>query len=212
MYDAEAAVKADLIILAVKPWKLKEVIDDLKPVMDYSRQAVASVAGGVGLGDLSALLDKGDGQTLPIYYIIPNTAASVGESMTFISSANASAALDAEVVAIFGELGSVRLVEEKLMNPGMVLASCGIAFAMRYIRAATEAGVELGFYASDAQKTVMQTMKGAVALLEKSGSHPEVEIDRVTTPGGLTIKGLNEMEANGFTTSVIEGVKKAMPK
>ena len=82
--NAEAAAKAELIILAVKPWKLNEVIDDLKPVMDYSRQAVASVAGGVGLGDLSALLDKGDGQTLPIYYIIPNTAASVGESMTFI--------------------------------------------------------------------------------------------------------------------------------
>ncbi|MBQ5722120.1 MAG: pyrroline-5-carboxylate reductase, partial [Bacteroidaceae bacterium] len=93
------------------------------------------------------------------------------------------------------------------MNAGMALASCGIAYAMRYIRAATEGGVELGMYAHEAQQIVAQTLKGAVSLLEANHSHPEAEIDKVTTPGGITIKGLNAMERNGFSNSVIEGLK-----
>jgi len=94
----------------------------------------------------------------------------------------------------------------------MALASCGIAYVMRYIRAASEGGVELGMYASDAKKIVMQTMLGAVKLLESTGNHPEAEIDKVTTPGGITIRGLNAMEANGFTTAVIEGLKASVKK
>jgi pyrroline-5-carboxylate reductase len=87
------------------------------------------------------------------------------------------------------------------------LASCGIAYAFRYIRAAMEGGVELGIRADEAKSIVMQTLRGAVDVLEASGAHPEAEIDRVTTPGGLTIRGLNAMEAAGFTHSVIEGLR-----
>ncbi|MBO5880892.1 MAG: pyrroline-5-carboxylate reductase, partial [Paraprevotella sp.] len=97
--------------------------------------------------------------------------------------------------------------DEAMIASGTALASCGIAYAMRYLRAAMEGGVELGFYPNDAQKIVMQTMKGAVELLQAKGSHPETEIDRVTTPGGITIKGLNAMEEAGFTASVIEGLR-----
>ena len=78
---------------------------------------------------------------------------------------------------------------------------------MRYIRAACEGGVELGLYPGQARDIMLQTMKGAVSLLEATGNNPEVEIDKVTTPGGITIKGLNAMEANGFTNAVIEGLK-----
>ena len=108
---------------------------------------------------------------------------------------------------IFNELGEAMLVEEKLIPAGTSLASCGIAYALRYIRAAMEGGVELGFRADDAKRIVMQTLRGAVDILDAGGQHPEVEIDRVTTPGGLTIKGLNAMEAAGFTNSVIEGLR-----
>lgn len=103
------------------------------------------------------------------------------------------------------------LVEERLMNAGMVLASCGIAYVMRYVRAATEGGVELGMYPDTARRVVLQTLRGAVELLEATGNHPEVEIDKVTTAGGITIRGLNEMEHAGFTSSVIRGLKASMP-
>ena len=104
-------------------------------------------------------------------------------------------------------MGSTLLTDEQHLAAGTTLASCGIAYAMRYIRAASEGGVELGFKADDAKAIVMQTMKGAVELLEASGMHPEAAIDLVTTPGGVTIKGLNEMEHAGFTSAVIRGLK-----
>ncbi len=89
----------------------------------------------------------------------------------------------------------------------MSLSSCGIAYAFRYIRAAMEGGVEMGIYPHVAKEVVLQTLRGAIDLIEANNSHPEVEIDKVTTPGGITIKGLNEMEAQGFTNAVIKGLK-----
>jgi pyrroline-5-carboxylate reductase len=114
--------------------------------------------------------------------------------------------------AILRELGDAMLVEERLMNAGMVLASCGIAYALRYIRAASEGGVQLGFRAAEAQHIVAQTLRGAASLLERPNAHPEAEIDRVTTPGGLTIRGLNAMEQAGFTNAVIRGLLAALPE
>lgn len=205
--NCEAAAVADLIILAVKPWKVEQVIAEIKPCVEYSRQAIASMVGGLGITQLSQWLDKGDGKLPATYLIIPNTAIATKSSMTFIASAHSSENLDKDIVDIFNELGVAMMVEEGLIPAGTSLASCGIAYALRYIRAAMEGGVELGFRADDAKRIVMQTMRGAVEILEANSSHPEVEIDRVTTPGGLTIKGLNAMEASGFTNSVIEGLK-----
>ena len=205
--NCEVAAVADLIILAVKPWKVEQVIEEIKPCVEYSRQAIASMVGGLGITQLSQWLDKGDGKLPATYLIIPNTAIATKSSMTFIASAHSSESLDKLIVDIFNELGVAMMVEEGLIPAGTSLASCGIAYALRYIRAAMEGGVELGFRADDAKRIVMQTLRGAVEILEANSSHPEVEIDRVTTPGGLTIKGLNAMEASGFTNSVIEGLK-----
>ncbi len=202
-----AVAGADVIVLAVKPWKLKEVADEIKDSLDYSSQAVASMAGGVSTAEITELFLRSDGSVPPVYYIIPNTAIAVRSGMTFITSVRSTPELDARLLAMFKELGDAMLVEERLLNSGMALASCGIAYVMRYIRAMTEGGVELGFYAEDAKRIVMQTMLGAVNLLEASGSHPEAEIDRVTTPGGITIKGLNAMEEAGFTASVVKGLR-----
>jgi pyrroline-5-carboxylate reductase len=127
--------------------------------------------------------------------------------MTFLCARNASQEQIEAVKSIFDNLGATMVIEERLMGAGMALASCGIAYAMRYVRAAMEGGVEMGMYPNDAKNIVLQTLKGAVALLEATGNHPEAEIDKVTTPGGVTIKGLNAMEANGFTNAVIEGLK-----
>lgn len=203
---------ADVVFLAVKPWKLQPLVDLLKDILDYDRQIVCSMVGGVGLKDLQALFRHPDGATPPLYYLIPNTAIAARQSMTFLSSVGATKEQDEALLQLFSDLGDAMLVEERLMNAGLVLASCGIAYALRYIRANTQGGVLLGFSPADAQRIVAQTMKGAASLLGTDGAHPEAEIDRVTTPAGLTIRGLNAMERNGFTSSIIEGLMAAMPK
>lgn len=205
--NCTAATAADIVVLAVKPWKVEGVINEIKPHLDYSRQAVASMVGGLGIAQLSEWLDNGC-DTLPqTYIIIPNTAIATKSSMTFISSARAKMEQQNFLYDVFSELGEVMFIEESAMPAATSLASCGIAYALRYIRAAMEGGVELGIRADDAKFIVMQTLQGAIDLLAASNAHPEAEIDRVTTPGGLTIKGLNAMEAAGFTHSVIEGLR-----
>lgn len=202
---------ADVVVLAMKPWRLKEAAEQLKPWLDYDHQIVASMVGGVGLSDLKILFEK-DSKVPALYYLIPNTAIATRESMTFLSSVGATPEQDAALLEVFKQLGDAMLVEERLMNAGLVLASCGIAYALRYIRANTQGGVLLGFTPADAQRIVAQTMKGAASLLSQEKAHPESEIDKVTTPAGLTIRGLNAMERNGFTTSIIEGLMASIPK
>ncbi|MDR0756332.1 MAG: pyrroline-5-carboxylate reductase [Tannerella sp.] len=202
-----AADSADIVLLAVKPWLLEKVIYEIKLSLDYERQIIISIAGGVTFAQLDKYLDSHKGVEPALFRLIPNTAVAVQNSMTFIASQNATPAQTDTVTGIFDELGATMAVDERLMAAGTSLASCGIAYAFRYIRAAMEGGVELGFYPSQARDVVLQTLKGAVALMEANGNHPEEEIDRVTTPGGLTIKGLNEMENAGFTSAVIRGLK-----
>ncbi|MDD2436438.1 MAG: pyrroline-5-carboxylate reductase [Massilibacteroides sp.] len=210
--DNVAAVKeADIIILAVKPWRIQEVIDEIRHVLHYDKQLIVSVAAGITFEQLNTFLTRNidsDSLALPtVFRVMPNTAVEVMSSMTFIAASNASEEQTEQVLTLFRELGNVMLVEERLIGPGTALASSGIAFAMRYIRAAIEGGVELGFYPKEAQEIVVHTVKGAVDLLIENKSNPETEIDKVTTPGGVTIRGLNEMELSGFTSSVIRGLK-----
>ena len=201
-----AADGADIVVIAVKPWLVGQVVAELKPVLNYSRQTVITVAAGIKGSDFMAWLRKDDAvpQT---FIVIPNTAIAVLSSMSFIVPVNATDEATATVKALFDNVGQTMVTEERLLGAGMTLASCGIAYAMRYVRAAAEGGVELGFKADVAKDIVLQTMKGAVDLLHASGNHPEAEIDKVCTPGGLTIRGLNEMEHAGFTSAVIRGLK-----
>ena len=205
--NAFAAREADIIILAVKPWLMEEVITNLRGYIDPCKEVFVAVAAGVTLEELGGWINPSDLTSVSVFRAIPNTAAAVLESMTFIASANADEDQKKLVCEIFDEMGTTMYVEEKLIPAGTALASCGIAFAMRYIRAASEGGVEIGFRPEDARKIVEYTVKGAAELLLASGNHPEVEIDKVTTAGGITIKGLNEMEHEGFTSAVIKGLK-----
>ena len=205
--DNEDAVKnADSVIVVVKPWLLDAVLTPLMSKVDFARQIIVTVVAGATTEHLAELA-KPYCDAPTVMCAMPNTAASVHESMTFICARNASKEQIEAVKSVFDQLGATMVIEERLMGAGMALASCGIAYAMRYVRAAMEGGVEMGMYPNDAKNIVLQTLKGAVALLESTGNHPEVEIDKVTTPGGVTIKGLNAMEANGFTHAVIEGLK-----
>lgn len=200
--NKEAVKDADLLIIAVKPWVLPEVIEEIRKNLNYDTTEVGIIVAGFTSHDISGLFKE----SLPckVSIIMPNTAMSVRESMTFIVPVNGKPEL---VTDIFSQLGKIKIIEEYLLPAATALASCGIAYCMRYVRAACEGGVELGFRASEAQEILTQTMAGAVALLRIPGAHPEPEIDKVTTPGGITIRGLNAMEKEGFTNSVIEGLK-----
>lgn len=203
-----AAEGADIVIIAVKPWLVEQVVNELKPVLNYTRQTIITVAAGISGSQFTAWLKKDDAvpQT---FIVIPNTAIAVLASMTFIVPVNATADTTTTIKALFDNVGQTMVTDERHLSAGMTLASCGIAYAMRYVRAAAEGGVELGFKADIAKDIVLQTMKGAVELLQANGNHPEAEIDKVCTPGGLTIRGLNEMEHVGFTSAVIRGLKAA---
>lgn len=210
--DNLASVKnADIIVIAVKPWRVETIIDEIRAELDYDKQIIVSIAAGITFDQLNTYLTRNTDfdclATPSIFRIMPNTAIEVLSSMTFVSARNASQQQTDLIIRIFNEMGNAMLVEERLMGAGTALASSGIAFALRYIRAAIEGGVELGFYPKQAQEIVVHTVKGAVDLLLENKSNPETEIDKVTTPGGITIRGLNEMELSGFTSSVIRGLK-----
>jgi len=199
-----AAETADIVCVVVKPWLVERVLKDIKPELTPHKQILIVIAAGVSSASIKEWLGE---QCPSLFLAIPNIAIAEMASMTFVVPVGASEEQVQTVVNIFDEMGTTLITDEQHLAAGTTLASCGIAYAMRYIRAAAEGGVELGFKADDAKKIVMQTMKGAVELLEASGLHPEAAIDLVTTPGGVTIKGLNEMEHAGFTSAVIRGLK-----
>ena len=192
-----AAETADVVCVVVKPWLVERVLKDIRPELNPQKQILIVIAEGVKSASIYEWLGE---QCPPLFLVIPNIAIAEMASMTFIVPCAAVAQQHTELVErIFGEMGTTLITDEAHLAAGTTLASCGIAYAMRYIRAASEGGVELGFKAD--------TMKGAVELLEASGLHPEAAIDLVATPGGVTIKGLNEMEHAGFTSAVIRGLK-----
>lgn len=199
-----AAQSADIVCVVVKPWLVEKVLTDIKSELDPKKQILIVIAAGVPSESIKGWLGE---KCPPLFLVIPNIAIAEMASMTFVVPVGATEEDTQKIISIFDEMGNTLITDEQHLASGTTLASCGIAYAMRYIRAAAEGGVELGFKADDAKKIVMQTMKGAVELLEASGMHPEAAIDLVTTPGGLTIKGLNEMEHAGFTSAVIRGLK-----
>jgi len=201
--NVEIVKNADIVVLAVKPWLVEVIADEIEKKIDYKKQIIVSIAAGVDFVKLAGLFDS----DATMFRVIPNTGIDVLQSVSTISSFNTSAEQNELIVSLFAELGKAFLVPETQLNAFMSLSSCGIAYAFRYIRAAMEGGVEMGIYPGVAKEVVIQTLRGAIDLLEANNSHPEVEIDKVTTPGGITIKGLNEMEANGFTNAVIKGLK-----
>ena len=203
MDNQVAAQNADIVCVCVKPWLVESVLTGIKGVLNPQKQILIVIAAGVPSAKIKEWLPD----CPPLFLCIPNIAIAQLASMTFLVPCAATLSQTELVKGIFDEMGQTIITDEQHLAAGTTLASCGIAYAMRYIRAASEGGVELGFKADDAKQIVMQTMKGAVELLQASGLHPEAAIDMVTTPGGVTIKGLNEMEHAGFTSSVIRGLK-----
>ena len=199
--NVDAVRNADVIILCVKPYLIRDVIEEISPSLT-ANAVLVSVAAGITINQLTLFAGK-----RPLFRAIPNTAMSVCQSMTCIAASEGiNSTHHSAVFQLFSHVGKVVMIDESLMNAATVIASCGTAFALRYLRAATTAGVETGFRPDVAQAIIAQTMLGAATLIFESGNHPEAEIDKVTTPKGITIKGLNEMEHAGFSSAVMQGI------
>lgn len=202
--NTEAVHKADIVVVAVKPWLLAGVLEEITPMLCTSvhHPTLVSVVAGVTSAELQEMV----GDAVPCVYVMPNIAAEFSQSMTFVEETSCQEATQL-AARLFEHVGRTMVVPTRLMSPGMMMAGCGIAYVMRYLRAMMEGGVEMGFYPADALTVAMQTMQGAVTLLEQTGLHPEAAIDKVTTPGGITIKGLNELDHAAFNSSVIRALK-----
>lgn len=198
--------KADLIILTIKPYQVDLVIEEVLPFL--KNKIIASAVSGLSIEDLQ---QKTNNQQA-IIHIMPNIAARFGESATCISYRDKDKEDAKKVIDLFSDLGTVAIIDEKLMDAATVLGACGTAYALRYIRASMQAGIEIGFDAQTALYIASQTAKGAATMALEEKIHPEQLIDRVTTPQGCTIVGLNEMEHEGFSSSLIKGIKTSLKK
>ena len=206
--NGEAVKNADVVILCVQPQQMEDLLDVVAPGLDADSQVVISTATGVSIADIRRWV----GPDLPVLRAMPNLGIAIGESMTCLAADEPS--LDAVPVAraVFDVMGSTLLIREDLMTSATALCACGIAFFLRAIRAASQGGIEIGFHADEALQLAAQTAKGAAALLLAKGNHPEMEIDKVTTPQGCTISGLNEMENRGFSSAMVRGIIRSADK
>jgi pyrroline-5-carboxylate reductase len=201
--DNEAAARAcDVLVIAVQPRQLTELVDEIRAVLDPARHLVVSVITGVTIAEIRTAI----GGPVQVVRAMPNTGIAIRESMTCLAAEPGSQGALAAALPLFEAVGRTLVIREDLMASATALCACGIAFFLRAIRAASQGGIEIGFHPDEAFLLAAQTAKGAAALLLNGPAHPEAEIDRVTTPRGCTIVGLNEMEHRGFSSAFIKAI------
>lgn len=206
--NREAVQNSNIILIAVKPYNVSKIIDEIKDELRKGQHVLVSLATGLSTQEISEMANH----KIPVFRAMPNIAANIGESITCICGKNASSQETLDVKIIFDSIGESLIINEELMEAATILGACGIAFVFRFIRAMIQGGIQIGFDANTAKKIVSQTVKGAAEMLLQNNDHPESEIDKVTTPKGCTIVGLNEMEHQGFSSSLIKGIVTSFQK
>lgn len=197
-----AVKESNLIIITVKPYNLVNILEEIRDHLNPKRHILISVTAGVPISRIQEVVRI----SIPIFRAMPNISASVGKSVSCICH-NGADPIDIESVKnLFDIIGTTMTIDEELMQSATILGACGIAYVLRFIRAMIQGGIQIGFDAKTASAIVNQTVIGAAELLLERKEHPEFEIDKVTTPKGCTIVGLNEMEHNGFSSSLIKGI------
>ncbi|RPI43060.1 MAG: pyrroline-5-carboxylate reductase, partial [Bacteroidetes bacterium] len=197
--NEELVTGCDTVILAVLPQQAEEVVKGFAPLLQGKGRILVSVVSAVTIKEL----EEWTGHACPVVRVMPNIAAEYGASMTCIAGHDTEAVLT--ITRLLEPLGQTMLIKEQLMPAATILAACGIAFFLRFIRAVSQGGIQIGFHADEAGRIAAQTAMGAAELLMQTDHHPETEIDRVTTPMGCTIAGLNEMEHYGLSSAMIKG-------
>ena len=200
--NVAAARVADLILFGVKPYNVAKILKEINPVLDPKKQILVSLATGITLEDMYGIIVSSS----VAFRAMPNIAADIQESITCICHQNANEKQVNLVKELFDAIGFTISIDENLMEAATVLGACGIAYVLRFMRAMIQGGIQIGFDAVTASKIVNQTVKGAAELMIQKNIHPEAAIDKVTTPKGCTIVGLNEMEHQGFSSAMVRGV------
>lgn len=202
-HDNRAAVDdAQAIVVSVQPQQLDELLEEIAAALDPEGQVLISTVSGASI----EAIRRHVGRAIPVIRAMPNLGVAIRESMTCLAADEVSREALPAARSIFDTVGACLEIAEELIVPATALCACGVAYFLRAIRAAAQGGTEIGFHAEDAVQMAAQTAKGAAALVLTHGSHPEMEIDRVTTPQGCTIAGLNEMENRGFSSAMIRGI------
>ncbi|GHB50130.1 pyrroline-5-carboxylate reductase [Mongoliitalea lutea] len=197
-----AAKEADIVILGVKPYNINGILKEIHPVLQPNKQIIVSLATGITLDEMFQVIDK----STVAFRAMPNIAADIQESVTCICGRNTNQTSEQLIQSLFNSIGFSISIDENLMEAATVLGACGIAYVLRFMRAMIQGGIQIGFDAKTASKIVNQTVKGAAELMIQKNMHPEEAIDKVTTPKGCTIVGLNEMEHQGFSAAMVRGV------
>jgi pyrroline-5-carboxylate reductase len=207
--NVQLIVKSDIVICALKPFMLIDFLKEYEQNFNVKQHTLISVATGISTQEITTALGN---RTFSLFRAMPNTAAAVQESMTAVCMSSDPLKSKTKVNQLLESIGKVCWIEEQLMESATILGACGIAYVLRFMRAMTQGGIEVGFDAETANLIVSQTVKGAAQLLIQNESHPEQEIDKVTTPKGCTIVGLNTMEHSGFSSSLIKGIVSSYEK
>ena len=206
--NVNAVKNSEIIIIAVQPKQLDELLSEIAPAVDEKRHILISVVSSVSIN----VIKKVVGEKVQVVRAMPNTAIAIRESMTCLASDRKTNGALKIAEEIFSSVGKTLIIEEELIVPATALCACGIAFFLRAIRAASQGGIEIGFHSEEAIFMAAQTAKGAASLLVDTKAHPEREVDKVTTPRGITISGLNQMEHNGFSSAMIKGITTSAEK
>ncbi|MCF8364404.1 MAG: pyrroline-5-carboxylate reductase [Bacteroidales bacterium] len=206
--NIKAVKQAEIILFALKPFDLSRVLKSLTGYLIPGRHILVSLATGISIKEIKKFFSD----PVDIFRAVPNTAADVGASITAVCTTSDNKAAAALVRDLFNQLGNTVFLEEDLIDSSTVLNACGIAYALRFIRAMIQGGIQIGFDSGTAASISVQTVLGAAELLLKRNQHPEFEIDKVTTPRGYTIAGLNEMEHHGFSSALIKGIVTSFEK
>jgi pyrroline-5-carboxylate reductase len=199
---------SSLIIIAVKPYNIVNVLEEIRDHLDPARHILISITAGITIGQIQDVIKI----PVPVFRVMPNISASVGKSVSCICHTDVNSQEIESVKSLFNIIGTTMTIDEELMQSATILGACGVAYVLRFITAMIQGGIQIGFDAKTASDIVNQTVKGAAELLIERHEHPEYEIDKVTTPKGCTIVGLNEMEHNGFSSSLIKGIVASFEK
>jgi pyrroline-5-carboxylate reductase len=203
--NREAVKNADIVLLAVKPQVVGEVLKEIKPALGKDT-LVISVAASVP----TSYIEERVGEKVPVIRAMPNTCSTVGCGMTGICKGSHASAEHLEIAkTLFNAVGRTVVVDEKNMDAVTGLSASGPAFAYIILESLAEAGVKVGLPRDVATLLAAQTMKGSASVVLETGDHPALLKDSVTTPAGCTIDGILELEEGKLRVTLIKAVVKA---
>lgn len=204
--NRELAESSDLVIVAVKPWDVAQVMQDISPAFEDTNRAVTSVAAGVSIARISENLPEGTA----VLRVMPNVCASVGLGSAVVTANEPGRAALPTVMDIFNHVGDVLELPERLFDAATALHGSGPAYVALFADALIQAGVREGIPRDVARRLVIGTIGGTAVLLKERSAH-QVR-DEVMTPGGTTAAAFVAMEKAGFVAAVYDGVEAATEK